>query len=642
MASNFIPVSRQITKGFDQQRQRHLMDSAACWTLNNLKPVKGRLEQTPWVDTFKSMTNLTGDTTSPTRFVKLVKDIAGNLQYLILNEANARFMDPVTTTTQVLIPSVQQVACPADTTLTGQCLLYGISVLDFTTTNDQFDVKTVSASTFEWRKNGGAWSSALTIGPATLITSNGLTVAFQAGGAVTDYVNYPVGSVWSWQRKDAMPTPLSDATTFNLPYGSDSYQNDTYIGGYARTVWRVRDNMITTVGYTRAYGKHVAIFENHLFISHFAPGVYNVSTGIADSYNPQTTPFIMGWSHLDNPDQTFPTNINEADQKVLPQQSSAELSNLGIMGMAPWRGLLYAFLTDNIWTCQYVGLPNVMYWTTLNSNVGSLFGAGIVRTPLGLYFIGRNDFYNITYFEPTAIGQRVRDQFLAELVSISNPRHQRTFGFYNTQTKEVIWTYWKRADANGRYQERQVVFCELTQEWYFRNMPCADSQQSDCLCGTQLYDSQTQNIYGYKQVLNADQAPGVTTGGLGDVIGVSSGVFVNPQFETGFLNYQGNDPFHVKEASTMQIDAGADVGMQVVVGQFASDLIGKPANPMTYTTLSQTWVPGLKDTRLSLPRTSYRQVAYQFVMKVASGILYGGVFNLYQEFIRGPDKGIEK
>jgi hypothetical protein len=607
-----------------------------------MRPVLGRLEQTPWLQTFQALTKLTGETPdTSTHFIKLVKNVAGNLRYLILNETNARFMDPTTPATQTLVPCILQVAKPNNTSLTGECLLYGFNVTDFAAAGDQIDVQIASATTFKVQRNGGGYGSALPISASQLVTVNGLYVAFQGGGALTDFANFTPGDTWSWIRYNVLPSTDYSNTTFNLSYPSASYNTDVYIGGVARNIMRVRDNFITSVGYTRAYGMHVMVFQNHLFISQYAPGVYDAVSGIVDSYNAKTTPFVLAWSHLNNPDQLFSTLINEADQKTIPQQEFYELANLGITGLTKWRNLGYVFLTDSISTIQYVGLPNVMFITGLNGSVGSYFKSGVVSTPNGVYFISRSDFHVIRQFEPEAIGQKVRNKFFGEICAISDNNHQRTFGFYNPYSKEVIWTYWVLISA-GVYQVRQVVYNEITDDWYFRNVPSLSSGYSDAYAGCPHYGTFGQNVYGYKQNLYIDQAAGVSTGALTDsytTVPAPGGVYTTPYFETPFMDYK--DPFHIKQSSGMHIDAGWTAGTSVQVSQAASDLIG--VGSPTMAALSQVWTPTLApEVRLSLPRTAYRQVAYRFDMLKTVQPVYGAVFNLYQEFVQGPQLTIEK
>lgn len=640
MGSVYQPLTRMVGRGFDRSKQRHQISLEACWDILNLRPVLGRLEQTPWMQTYQTLVLLAAETaSSQVHFLKMVKNIAGTIKYLLLNESNARFVDPVNPSVQTLIPSVVQISKPNDATLTGECLLSGISALDFTTAGDFFTITTVSATTFTWSKNGGAASAPLTIAQSVVLVGTiALSANFQSqGNPTTDFINYPVGSVWAWQRGNATPFSLAEPTSFNVNFPSDCYMRDTYVGAVGRNIMRVRDDMITSVGYTRVYGFHVAVFYNHLFVSQYAPGVYDPVLGITDSFNSLDTPFTLGWSHLNNPDQFFSTLINEADTYEFPTQSYYELNDVGITGLAPWRGLLYVFTTDGCQTGQYVGLPNVMQFTPLNSNVGSIFKCGMVRTPFGIYFIGRNDVYVIRLFEAQAIGIKVRSKFFTEIVGYSDQHFQSTFGTYNPYTKEVIWTYWVLISA-GVYQQRQMVYMEQTDDWYFRNLPCAGSTMvSDTLALCPQFGTFGQNLYGYKGQLTQDQPAGSTTGAIVDNAS-SPGSFTAPAFETPFITY-GNDPFHVKQDSGLHIDAYWDLGTQLLVSRANKNLVGSGAATMVQ--LQETWKPGGTPERLSTPKDAFRQNAMRFQFDNGKQAVYGAIFNMYEEFIRGPQENVE-
>jgi len=642
MPSTHQTAVRVVNRGFNQGVQRHLLDAQFCWDLLNLEQVNGRLQQTPWLGSLVNTALLTGEAaTSPVRMIRSVYSTSLGLKYLVLNETNARYVDITTPATQTLIPVVLQTAQPSNAGLTGQCLLYGINSTDFAATGDTIDVNIVTASTFRWRRNAGAWSASLPIQQSTTITVSGLAVSFQGQGDVTDYTNFTPGDTWTWTRLNTIPSPTANPTTANFTFSSDVYGQDVYIGGVSRNIMRLRNDFLTSVGYSRTYGMHVAVFFGHLFVSQFA----QAGSGISDPYNSQTTPFTLGWSHLNNPDQFYSTLINEADQKLLPQQQFSDLANLGITGLAPWRSLLFVFLADSIWNFQYVGLPNVFQATQLNSNIGSIFRSGVIRTPQAIYFIGRNDFYKIEDFEPTAIGRAVRGKFFTEVCPINDTNFQRTFGYYNPIAKEVVWTYWIKVGA--LYQVRQVIYNEQTEDWHFRNVPCAASGYSDPYCATPIVNTSTSsvslgqlNVFGYTGALYQDQAPGTTNNGLKDTFSGGSHLYTSPYFETPYLNY-GNY-FNIKQSDSLYIDASWLSGQHMHVYRAVQPYIGDGVANMSL--LGQTWTQSLTDQRLSLPRDAYRSIAYKFEFTASNSnqAVYGAVFNLYQEFFIGPNQQVEK
>lgn len=635
MPSTHQTLVRVVSRGFNQANQRHLVDPDSAWDLLNLHQNNGRLEQTPWLYEHTALDGTYFGSPTPVRLLRMFySPLYGGLEYFVINENTPGYID-IFSGNQYPLPTVLQTAKPANDTITGQCLLYGIKPTNFKVAFNSVDVQIETATTFKYRFDGGSWSAPVTIQPSYQIHASGLSVAFQGQGDVTDYDNYTVGDTWSW-AVSTMPSPTTPASTSNFPFSSDVYNNDLYIGGVRRNILRLRDDMVTSVGYSRVFGMHVAVFFGHLFVSQFA----QATTSIADPYNSASTPFTIGWSHLNNPDQFFSTLINEADSKLLPQQQYSDLSYLGITGLAPWRSLLFVFLADSIWNFQYVGLPNVMQASQLNSNIGSIFTSGVIRTPQAIYFIGRNDFYKIDEFEPTPIGRKVRNKFFSEICAIDDPYFQRTFGFYNSKSKEASWTYWIKQGSG--YQVRQVVYNEQTDDWYFRNMPCAASGLSDPYCATEMYNTYGRALYGYTQKLYGDQADGATSGALADTFTIPTvGKYTEPMMETPFLNY-GNY-FNIKQSDSLYIDAGMlTVGGKIRVSQSPQPYIGVGTTNMV--ALAQEWTSTLSDQRLSLPRQAFRSNAYRFELTTGSTStpVYGGVFNFYQEFFIGPNQQIEK
>lgn len=636
MASTHQTVVRVTSRGFSQFNQRHLVEPDHYWNGLNLRQNNGRLEQTPLVGQFAQMDLLLGEAAaSQQHLINMAYNASGDLKYVIVNETNARFASVTNMSGQTLIPVILQTAKPANNTLTGECLLYGFNSTDFSAQGDNIDVEIVTASTFRWRRNGGSWSSSLPIQGETAIGGNGLYVAFQAQGALTDYSNYTPGNKWTWAYASLPNTALVPSTA-KFSYSSDTYGRDLYIGGVARNIMRLRNGFLTSVGYSRVYGMHVAVFFGHLFVSQFA----QAGTTISDPYDAKTTPFVVGWSHLNNPDQFYNTLINEADQKALPQQQFSELSALGITGMAPWRSLLYVFLADAVWTFQYTGLPNVFQISQLNSNIGSIFRSGVVRTPQALYFIGRNDFYKISEFEPEAIGRKVRNKFFSDILAPTDALFQQTFGFYNPIAKEVVWTYYTTPDYGTTAQCRQVVYNEQTDDWYFRNMPSAQTDVGNPLCAAPLFDSVGQAVYGGVDRVAYDQKFGQSSFTYFDTLNSDLELaHTKPFFETPFFNY--GDYFHIKQSDSLFIDAAYTSGLGLNVYSAVKPIIGDGNTTMVQ--LAQNWVPSLADQRLSLPRQAYRSVAYKFEFEpVPDSPVIGAVFNLFQEFFLGANLQVEK
>ena len=641
-----------ISRGADQSLQRHLVSADSAWYLLNMRPHRGRLEQTPWLELLATLGAVNGESTPFSidliRRVAFVNAFTQRVkQYMVVSTYTARLLNP-TTLASTYIPCVAQTAKPNNATLTGECLLYGHNTADFAADGDKIDVQiNTTGALFRWRRNATAWSADIAIGPSVAIGGNGLYVSFQGQGATTDYTNFTVGDLWTWTRTAALPYSGTVSILAINPRvaASDTYANDVYFC-MNRVIMRARNNpvngqnFVTTVGYTKTYGNRCVIFNNHLFVAQYCTGAV---TTVNDAFNTSATPFVLAWSHLNNPDQFFATQLNEADQYYLYNQPHADFQGYGITNMVVWRNLLFVFLPDAISTVQYVGLPNVMLVQSTNSQVGSISPDGVVKTPNGIYFMGRTDFYRIRDYEPEAFGSKVREQVFSDLFSNSGQLStlaQLITATYNPGAKEVIWTYWYNNVSSLASNTRQVVYCELTDDWYFRNVPSPETTTSSVslTAPTMKFDSDQVMLYGSTQSkIYIEQETSSTGTPITDAAGFT---YTVPQIDTPYMPQ--SDSFHVKQGSSLHIDAaygGNGTGIQV--GIIPVSLIGDGTTSPT--TLGQTWTKTLTDTRLTLPRKAYRHIAYQFkFLATAGGYVRNAVFNFYQEFVQYQQNNVEK
>jgi hypothetical protein len=650
--ADFQSNLRVITRGVDQSSQRHLVGTESAWYLLNMRPHRGRLEQTPWLEGLYNLSPINGEVNifsiNLMRRVSFVNSYGQRvLQYFMVSPYTARLIN-ASTAVNTYIPCVAQTAKPNNVTVTGECLLYGHNTADFIADGDTIQVAiNTSGSLFHWRRNATAWSADIAIGPSVAIGANGLYVSFQGEGATTDYTNFTIGDTWTWTRTAALPFSggVSILAMNSLVWASETYANDVYFCAN-RVVMRARNNsvngqnFVTTVGYTKTYGNRCVVFNNHLFVAQYCTGA---ATTTNDAFDTATTPFVLAWSHLNNPDQFFATQLNEADEYYLPNQPHADFAGYGITNMVVWRNLLFVFLADALSTVQYVGLPNVMLVTPTNSQVGCISPDGLIKTPSGIYFMGRTDFYRIRDYEPEAIGAKVREVVFGDIFSNGGQLSslaKLVTATYNPGAKEVIWTYWY-ADVNlSVNMTRQVVYCELTDDWYFRNMPSPGTTNllhsivaSTVKINTDqvmMYSTDRNNVF-VEQTASSVGTP------VKDDIGAT---YTTPQIDTSYMPQ--SDGFHIKQGSSLHIDAAySNDGVGIQVGIIPVSLIG--AATTAPTVLAQTWTTALPDTRLTLPRKAYRHIAYQFKF-IASGASYvrNAVFNFYQEFVQSQENKVEK
>jgi hypothetical protein len=591
--------------GFNRAVEAYMLRPDELYDVLNLRPSAGRLTQTPYLVKKQALTTLyTGETASPIKLLDIVRTTAADLRYLVITEQSARYVTPTALGTQVHIPCILQTVVPNNATITGFCLMYGFNATDFAAAADTYSVVIqAGGATFKWNKNGGALSGALSIGPAESITANGLKVSFLS------LTGYTPGDTWTWTRYNAIPYSDS-AVTVKFPYSKSSYMTDVYIGGIGRNIMRVKDGFISSIGYTRTYGKYVTCFQNHLVVAHWNPGAYDAVAGVKETYDATLTPFRVGWSDLDRPDDFFATSVNEADVKTIPYSSSLDAVNFGITGMAQLNGSNWIYLAEAIHKMTYVGLPNVMTIECAFDGVGCAFPSGLVNTKRGHYFIGKNNFYFFDGVSPTVIGEPVRAKVFGEMVAPTDTMYERTYGYYDSDRQEVSWTYWT---LNGtKYQPRQVVYQEKYGWWFFRNLPGADTDAtgSNVLTACRVYQAVDKTMYGGTGYLYIDYDPTEASADILLDAVTSAGVqsYTAPYMITPDLYY--TDLFKVKEADTIEFDANWTSGCDgLIVGMSARTLLS--ATP-TITDLAEVWTPTKSIANVGLVRSSGSVYRFRF------------------------------
>lgn len=609
--------------GVDREAQPHATSPDSFYDLLNLRPLVGALEQTAPVVSKVTLDTLASETDSTVRFVDLARTNAAALRYLVLNEQTARYVNPGTLSSQTLIPAITQTKVPNNTTATGQALLYGFNSTDFSASGDYIEIKIVSTTQFQWNRNGGSWSASIAVGQEVSVGSNGLKVSF------LETTGYTTDDLWRWTRSETLPYSSSIGSTKNFSYSSSPYKTDVYLGGIGRNVMRVRDGFITSVGYKRVYGKHVAVYQNHLVVSHFAEGEYHAVSGVADPFTAASTPFVVGWSDLNNPDDFFATDVNEADVYPVPYNAYSEYINYGITGMGQLRSTLYLYTADSMATMDYVGLPNVMQILPSHP-VGSIYHNGLVVTKNGHYFIGRNNIYFFDGVQPKEIGNAIFAKFYSEVVKLdpTDDNSESVIGYYDQFRQEVSWIYWT---SDG--QCRQLIYKEQFNRWFFRNLPYETANKPRAI--GRVYNSSSRLLYGGVQKLNFDYD---STESTSDILkdDEANESYTQPQADTNDLFYR--DLFVVKEEDTFFVDAGWSSGVTGVEVSYSARAFLSSA--VSYTALSTLWTSSLAEGGLSLPRVPGK--VFRFRFKFSGSKPVGCILNAWGDVINGPKYQVQR
>jgi len=636
---NNIPQTRIPTGGVDRTNLPHVTDPKNWWTLNNLRPVNGGLEQTPPLCNKMAL-----NVPYPGTDIRLLEHVAidGQLQLLIGNETEFVMFDevlwqrtpvlylelikmPITATTTTLCQidsggSSQHeeayisgsnididiaLATATSNELSQQALLYGDLAHRFVADLDTFWLEILTSTTARWRfiSKGitpGAWYE-FTIAKTVVIDP-----VLNINLAFMNTTDFAPGDYWQW----IVTSPVIPAD--NECITTSSYGNDLYIAGYDRRILRFRDGIVTGVGYKPAFGKRTAVFYNHLVIAQYEEAAVDDGHEPLDPYDVRTTPWRLAWSHLNDPDQLFPTDLNEADVYDFPATSAAYRGYLGITNLAILNETLIIYLANSMYSMRYVGLPTVMQITPLVNNIGSIFYDGLVITSEGHFFIGIDNIYFFDGTKPIPMGFEVCEQFFTEIGTPSNnPRYDWTYAKYDQRRSEVIWTYWS-VFATGKYVCRQLIYQVDFKRFYFRNMP-SDSmgtysgntynirtfvpELDSTVPGTMLYGAKTRLLHEYEYGVDSLRF-------LANDTLVYSGATIIPALtlpyaETPDLSY--GDLYSVKEHSSFLLDAAYDIGSGVTVSHNARNAVGNPL-AVTLTPLTKVWTTSLAERILSFPR----------------------------------------
>lgn len=609
--------------GVDRTARPHATSPDSFYDLTNLRPLVGSLEQTAPVVSKVTLTTLASESDSSVRYIDLARTAATTLRYLVLNEQTARYIDPTSTSTQTLIPAITQTKVPNNSTVYGQCLLYGFNSTDFSASGDYIEVKVVSTTQFQWNRNGGAWSGSVTMARDVAIGANGLKVDF------FEVTGYTVNDLWRWTRTETIPYSSGIASTKNFSYSAAPYLTDVYFGGIGRNVMRVRDGFITSVGYKRVYGKYVSVFQNHLVVSHFREGEYHASNGVTDGYTAATTPFVVGWSDLNAPDNFFATDVNEADTYNIPYSTYPDAVNYGITGQGQLGSTLYIYTAAGISAMDYIGLPNVMQILP-KSNIGNLYPNGLVITPAGHYFISQDNIYFFDGLQPKAIGNAVYEKFFGEVLPLNptDDNSESVLGYYDRFRQEVSWIYWT---STG--QTRQIIYSERFNRWTFRNLPYATANKPHAI--GRVYNSTSRLLYGGVQKINFDYDSTESTSNILLDDFANTG-YTQPQAETNDLFYR--DLYMKKEADSFYLDAGWDSGVTGL--ELSHSLRTFVSSSVSYTALSGLWTSANEQGKLSLPRGSGR--VFRFKFKFSGSKPVGCILNAWGDIVYGESRNVHR
>lgn len=442
-------VDFPLTGGFDRSITSLRADRKNFYRLLNLRPAEsefGRLEQTPY---FRSRTLSAGTywngSTSATE--PGTSSIRGSLT----TDAVGLFVtDYVIRTSIAQVQVVYQTAFPAGTGLTKYCLAVFNGSFDLGL-GEAYDVEIDSATTFRWRKAGGAWNTGVTITKSGVAVDSGkLVLYFLADSGFT------TSDLWTWTRTDKSVGPVLNSTVSGYPVQGYTWRGNIYFfNPDGQLMVKPSAGPIRSVGYKPIYGCSMQIFRDHLFVLN-AVKDDNWTNSLAASKNVYN-------SDLNDFDNFVPTDVNEADEFTFPDVVSIQDSRSGyisLMGAAIIGDYIFIFSGSNVYYSTYLGLPLVFSFTTFNTfptlelNAG---GDSIIQADRGCYIVRADGLW---YFDGN------------QFTKLSYPTGLTSFGtiLYGVYSapKQQVMIYATRVE-DGVAVRRLLVYSETTRLWYERN-----------------------------------------------------------------------------------------------------------------------------------------------------------------------------
>lgn len=454
-------VSYKLQDGINRAVVGKDMPFPTPWALRNMRHSAsqfGVLEQTPYWYLLRTVGQGTyyngGSQTEPTGSdVVLVSNGLSVTEYCIYNEGTQ-------------IQCFYQSTDSTQTGLTGGCrvVINSVSGLAITLGNS-LEIDIDGATTFRWRKNGGAWTSLVPI------TTTGVSID---GGNATVYfltaTGFNVGDTWTFTRTDRSTdlTPAADAwlSPQIIYYKAEGYL--VTLGG--RVIICKKDasgtRYVMSAGYRPLYAQVLTIFQDHLVLGGYGTAAFTWET------SPQNR--TVAWSDVTDVENFIATDTNEADQYVIPARTKFDVysgSNVGVFvnGLGVWGETLYVFTSFGAYQTQYLGLPAVFSFSkSIDIATAPSPGTYVAEGRNGLYIVTKDDFVIFDGATATSIGNKVVD-YIKDFKITSRIKTHAVGVLYNHSTREAVFVMFNNWGLLT-YQEKYGT-------WYYR--PISDSQGLD-------------------------------------------------------------------------------------------------------------------------------------------------------------------
>jgi len=290
----------------------------------------------------------------------------------------------------------QSVSTPgAGSTINGHCMITVNSPAGLALTLGQaLDIEIDAATTFRWRKNGGAWTAGVACAVVgTSIDAGSVTVYFLTATGFT------IGDAWSWTRTDCVHENATKKSAYPLQFVT--WRKQVFFVSASGRIMKVTLSTdatpvpyIISVGYRPVYGRHVNVFSEHLIVTNYS----TVSTTALI-----TASLVVAWSDKTDLDCFLSTDVNEADTYTVPVVSVGVDNDTTLLGSFTFGDLLYIVTTNIVYSTSDLGLPTVFSFIKFCNYTPGFespfttqycgFSFTAEGSDLGLYVISRTRLY---------------------------------------------------------------------------------------------------------------------------------------------------------------------------------------------------------------------------------------------------------
>lgn len=497
----------------------------------------------------------------------------------------------------------------AETIYTGcRLVIENVTSLAITLGNTLDVVIEAGGLTFKYRKNGGAYVTAVPI------TTTGVSI--DAGNATLYFLasaGFTATDTWSWTRTD---DAISGSTAFNDVLYNEYHGTECFYTTRDMRVMRLTaDSAASTVyaisvGYRAVYGRTLTVFFEHLIVGGY-------SKTAPASVTPFPSRMTVGNSDVTDLDDFIATDVNEADSKLLITQA-VNNSGVAITSVKSLNSVLYVFTSDEFFQTSYLGLAGGVF---SYQRVSTLYCIYAISAKFGLYVVAQDAIYFFDGSSLTAISDPVSRDFVYTLTTTESinfglstiapcyDAYDRELHILNTLTLKVY-----------TYQEKDGYKC-----WHSRAV------DFDGAAPTALVSMSGQLFFGIqsRKVVYEDVAWGLTP--LMD--STAGAAFTTPKITFQLIS---KPTAIVKEVTTAYLVAlvstrpssalystAAFLSVDVYWYTPTTGIIS--GNPSTDT--ASTWNNGMSSQQIDV-RTSFRQIAFELQLRGTDGSKPPGLINI--------------